>query len=92
MIKYGKVGRQPGRSCRSGVGLASAELRHRDTTFTLEEALKKTLLSAKSIGYSSPAERRLSHRPVPPLGVADQIQSKLQQTADRRVRCSIIAW
>ena len=80
LIKSGKVA--PGSRvdlARSGVGVAvRAGAPKPDIRST--EALKKTLLAAKSIGYSTGPSGVYLADLFRRLGIADQIQSKLKQT------------
>ncbi len=80
LIKSGKVA--PGSRvdlARSGVGVAvRAGAPKPDIHST--EALKKTLLAAKSIGYSTGPSGVYLADLFRRLGIADQIQSKLKQT------------
>ena len=80
LIKSGKVA--PGSRvdlARSGVGVAvRAGAPKPDIHST--EALKKTLLAAKSIGYSTGPSGVYLAGLFRRLGIADQIQSKLKQT------------
>jgi molybdate transport system substrate-binding protein len=81
LIKSGKV--VPGSRvdlAMSGVGVAvRAGARRPDIHST--EALKKTLLAAKSIGYSSGPSGVYLTGLFSRLGIADQIKAKLKQTA-----------
>ena len=80
LIKSGKVA--PGSRvdlARSGVGVAvRAGAPKPDIHST--EALKKTLLAAKSIGYSSGPSGVYLADLLRRLGIADQVKSKLKQT------------
>jgi molybdate transport system substrate-binding protein len=80
LIKTGKVA--PGSRvdlARSGIGVAvRAGASRPDIRST--EALKKTLLAAKSIGYSTGPSGVYMTDVFRRLGIADQIKSKLRQT------------
>ena len=90
LIKSGKIA--PGSRvdlARSGVGVAvRAGAPKPDIHST--EALKKTLLAAKSIGYSSGPSGVYLTGLFRTLGIADQIKSKLKQTAPGVLVGSII--
>jgi molybdate transport system substrate-binding protein len=91
LIKAGKVA--PGSRvdlARSGVGVAvRAGAPKPDIHST--EALKKTLLAAKSIGYSTGPSGVYHTDLFRRLGIADQIKSKLRQTPTGVFVGSIIA-
>jgi len=91
LIKSGKVA--PGSRvdlARSGVGVAvRAGMPKPDIHST--EALKKTLLAAKSIGYSSGPSGVYLTGLFRRLGIADQIKSKLKQTTTGVFVGSLIA-
>jgi molybdate transport system substrate-binding protein len=91
LIKSGKIA--PGSRvdlARSGVGVAvRAGAPKPDIRST--EALKKTLLAAKSIGYSTGPSGVYVTGLFRRLGIADQIKSKLKQTATGVFVGSIIA-
>jgi molybdate transport system substrate-binding protein len=91
LIKSGKVA--PGSRvdlARSGVGVAVRAGAPRPDIHSTE-ALKKTLLAAKSIGYSSGPSGVYLTGLFGRLGIADQIKSKLKQTATGVFVGSIIA-
>ena len=91
LIKSGKVA--PGSRvdlARSGVGVAVRAGAPRPDIHSTE-ALKKTLLAAKSIGYSSGPSGVYLTGLFRRLGIADQIKSKLKQTATGVFVGSIIA-
>jgi molybdate transport system substrate-binding protein len=91
LIKSGKIA--PGSRvdlARSGVGVAvRAGAPKPDIRST--DALKKTLLAAKSIGYSSGPSGVYLTGLFSKLGIADQIKPKLKQTATGVFVGSIIA-
>jgi molybdate transport system substrate-binding protein len=91
LIKSGKVA--PGSRvdlARSGVGVAvRAGMPKPDIHST--DALKKTLLAAKSIGYSSGPSGVYLTGLFRRLGIADQIKSKLKQTTTGVFVGSLIA-
>ena len=91
LIKSGRV--VPGSRinlARSGVGVAVRAGAPRPDIHSTE-ALKKTLLAAKSIGYSSGPSGVYLTGLFSKLGIADQIKSKLKQTATGVFVGSIIA-
>jgi molybdate transport system substrate-binding protein len=91
LIKSGKIA--PGSRvdlASSGVGVAVRAGAPRPDIHSTE-ALKRTLLVAKSIGYSSGPSGVYLTGLFRKLGIADQIQSKLKQTATGVFVGSIIA-
>ena len=91
LIKSGKV--VPGSRvdlASSGVGVAVRAGAPRPAIHSTN-ALKKTLLAAKSIGYSSGPSGMYLTGLFRRLGIADQIKSKLKQTATGVFVGSIIA-
>jgi molybdate transport system substrate-binding protein len=91
LIKAGKVA--PGSRvdlASSGVGVAVRAGAPRPDIHSTE-ALKKTLLAAKSIGYSSGPSGMYLTGLFRRLGIADQIKSKLKQTPSGVFVGSIIA-
>ena len=91
LIKAGKVA--PGSRvdlASSGVGVAVRAGAPRPDIHSTE-ALKKTLLAAKSIGYSSGPSGVYVTGMFRRLGIADQIKSKLKQTPSGVFVGSIIA-
>ena len=91
LIKSGKIA--PGSRvdlARSGVGVAVRTGAPRPDIHSTE-ALKKTLLAAKSIGYSTGPSGVYLTGLFRRLGIADQIKSKLKQTATGVFVGSIIA-
>ena len=91
LIKSGKVA--PGSRvdlARSGVGVAVRAGAPRPDIHSTE-ALKQTLLAAKSIGYSSGPSGVYLTGLFRRLGIADQLASKLKQTATGVFVGSIIA-